>query len=750
MKRQRSLGDGVDEERQSPRRRFYHRLEFGASAPPPPLPQRSLSRKRFEYEPKARDGGERIHRRDYVKGFRSEREKSRREEVSSSSWRRSSNAKEGPSEEFKSVRAHRLPVQDDAVKKRVEERKENCSSSEREEGELEPDAIDDPGKASSPDVQPVNGRDDGDVKIKGEDEIGTEVLMGQADEETHESTEKEPDPIAEEVVKLEEAREVERCSLKNPEKNKVENSAETREEDQPEKNPVKPLNLEVKPFKFLKEKGDLDKGKGIAVSVPGEANSMNDDSMEGPSSRGFDLFSPRAEKLNNGVVMGNRRDTTQLDLSLSLPGVSSCQPSQNPNPNPNPRPSSSTAPPLSDGFATSASFSGSQRTIHNPSCSLTHTSMENSHWENSVGSRPLFKPVDQASNGSTWPAKREKFNGVLNQRCRNPQCRSVVPVDDCDCKVCSQRKGFCSACMCLVCGEFDSASNTCGWVGCDVCLHWCHTDCALCHGHIRNGNRGGGAGGRVGKEVQFLCVACGHPSEMFGFVKEVVRTCALSWGKEVLARELEFVRRIFAASEDARGASLHAMAATQLLSLEKNASSGDVVRRVLAFLSEADSPVDGGGIGGGGGSTGAATSSVPGPPPSYAMVAPSTHLGTSSTTLAAAAAGTGAAGDELDGVVKFKKAEAEMYQWRAEEARREAEGLRRIAAAKVGKIEEEFSRRLARLRLAEAEERRRLKLQELHSVDRTHRDFLHFKSRMEADIRDLLLKMDAAQSHLPR
>ncbi|CAB4298588.1 unnamed protein product [Prunus armeniaca] len=72
----------------------------------------------------------------------------------------------------------------------------------------------------------------------------------------------------------------------------------------------------------------------------------------------------------------------------------------------------------------------------------------------------------------------------LNSRCRNPSCRSPVPV----------------------------------WIGCDVCLHWCHADCALRESYIRNGRSATGSQGTT--EMQFHCVACDHPSEMFGFVKE--------------------------------------------------------------------------------------------------------------------------------------------------------------------------------------------------------------------------------------
>ncbi|KAH0650603.1 hypothetical protein KY284_030515 [Solanum tuberosum] len=41
--------------------------------------------------------------------------------------------------------------------------------------------------------------------------------------------------------------------------------------------------------------------------------------------------------------------------------------------------------------------------------------------------------------------------------------RRLFPVEDCVCKVCSTKKGFCSECMCLVCLNFDCANNTCSW-----------------------------------------------------------------------------------------------------------------------------------------------------------------------------------------------------------------------------------------------------------------------------------------------
>lgn len=169
----------------------------------------------------------------------------------------------------------------------------------------------------------------------------------------------------------------------------------------------------------------------------------------------------------------------------------------------------------------------------------------------------------------------------LNLRCRNLACRSPVPVDECDCKVCSQKNGFCSSCMCLVCSKFDMASNTCSWVGCDVCLHWCHADCGLRESYIRNGRSATAQGA---SEMQFHCVACDHPSEMFGFVKEVFQNFAKEWSAETLSKELHYVKRIFATSKDLRGRRLHEFAGQLLARLTNKSDLPDVYSHIMAFL----------------------------------------------------------------------------------------------------------------------------------------------------------------------
>ncbi|KAF3618455.1 putative xyloglucan endotransglucosylase/hydrolase protein 27 [Capsicum annuum] len=65
------------------------------------------------------------------------------------------------------------------------------------------------------------------------------------------------------------------------------------------------------------------------------------------------------------------------------------------------------------------------------------------------------------------------------ERFRNICCKRALPVVNYKCKICPRNKGFCSECLCQVCFNFDYASNTCCWVGCDACAHWCHVVCPV-------------------------------------------------------------------------------------------------------------------------------------------------------------------------------------------------------------------------------------------------------------------------------
>ncbi|KAL6645550.1 hypothetical protein ACP70R_017158 [Stipagrostis hirtigluma subsp. patula] len=104
--------------------------------------------------------------------------------------------------------------------------------------------------------------------------------------------------------------------------------------------------------------------------------------------------------------------------------------------------------------------------------------------------------------------------------------------------------------------------------------------------------------------------------------------------------------------------------------------------------------------------------------------------------------------DELDSLVKLKQAEANMYQERANDARNEAENLKRIVRMKGGRIEEEYATQIDKLNINELHERRRQKIEDLQVVERAHHQYLSIKLRMEASLRELLLKMEAVKKHM--
>ncbi|KAI5078747.1 hypothetical protein GOP47_0006418 [Adiantum capillus-veneris] len=139
----------------------------------------------------------------------------------------------------------------------------------------------------------------------------------------------------------------------------------------------------------------------------------------------------------------------------------------------------------------------------------------------------------------------------LCKRCRNMACQNLLPGDECKCEVCCTKSGFCNGCMCTICSKFDFDVNTCHWIGCDVCFHWTHTDCAIRVGRIAMGTLLKGAD-RL-PEMLFECTACKHTSELLGWAKDAFHTCAGKWEKEALMKEFDCVRRIFHGSKDSKG-----------------------------------------------------------------------------------------------------------------------------------------------------------------------------------------------------
>ncbi|XWS69469.1 hypothetical protein CRYUN_Cryun04dG0181700 [Craigia yunnanensis] len=365
----------------------------------------------------------------------------------------------------------------------------------------------------------------------------------------------------------------------------------------------------------------------------------------------------------------------------------------------------------------------------------------------------------------------------LFMRCRNLNCKSLLPVDDCDCKICSGNKGFCSSCMCPICLNFDCANNTCSWVGCDVCSHWCHAACGIQRNLIKSGPSLKGPSGTT--EVQFHCIGCGHASEMFGFVKDVFICCAKAWGKETLTKELDCVRKIFRDSDDSKGKELH-IKADELCNQLQNTmmSASDACSIIIQFFNTwdtdglADFPASGVC------SKDLATTQVD-IRKDESSVTPATSLppklmlhSTSSSSgrdllpkdlrqkdLKTALMNDLKSEDEhrfgrlsnndgfdsLESMVRIKEAEAIMFQSKADEARREAESCMRMIRTKSEKLEEEYAEKLSKLCLQETEERRRNQVEELKVLEHSHCDYYKMKLRMQAEIASLLERMEATK-----
>ncbi|KAH7570828.1 hypothetical protein ACOSP7_019288 [Xanthoceras sorbifolium] len=357
-------------------------------------------------------------------------------------------------------------------------------------------------------------------------------------------------------------------------------------------------------------------------------------------------------------------------------------------------------------------------------------------------------------------------------RCRNVNCRNLLPVDDCDCKSCSTNKGFCSSCMCPVCLNFDCANNTCSWVGCDVCSHWCHAACGIQRNLIKPGPSLKGPSGT--SEMQFHCIGCSHASEMFGFVKDVFVCCAKDWGLDTLVKELDCVRKIFKGSDDVKGKQLHIKADELVSKLEKKMMSpSDGCNFIIQFFNHADTMSDYPASGALLNDLMATQASLkkdatPIPPasslpPKYSMYNTSSSSGRHSSLsndlhqkdliadmkiedeFQFGKLSKNDGFDSLESIVRIKEAEARMFQNKADEARREAEEFKRMIRTKSEKLEDEYAQKLAKLSLQDTEERRRKKLEELKVLEDSHCDYFKMKLRMQAEIAGLLERMEATK-----
>ncbi|XP_011625135.1 OBERON-like protein isoform X2 [Amborella trichopoda] len=341
------------------------------------------------------------------------------------------------------------------------------------------------------------------------------------------------------------------------------------------------------------------------------------------------------------------------------------------------------------------------------------------------------------------------------KRCRNIACQNALPADDCSCEICRSRNGYCNLCMCTICSKFDFDVNTCRWIGCDVCAHWTHTDCAIRFGLISTGP--GLKNGTGGSEMLFRCQACNRTSELLGWVKDVFQHCAPGWDRDALMRELDFVARIFRGSEDPRGRKLYWKCQDLLDRMKNGIVESTSCKSLLLFFQELEmeSAKKPGGSAASDGTddvSAAATGST-GP-----TMAPGEACRRIAEVVGEAVRKMEAVGEEksralkrarssvevcereladkereaselrserqrqrrqveeLEAIVRLKQAEADMFRVKAGEARREAERLRQVASASIrgpssegerGPREEESAEGYLRMRLTEAEAEKR-------------------------------------------
>lgn len=101
--------------------------------------------------------------------------------------------------------------------------------------------------------------------------------------------------------------------------------------------------------------------------------------------------------------------------------------------------------------------------------------------------------------------------------------------------------------------------------------------------------------------------------------------------------------------------------------------------------------------------------------------------------------------DSLESIVRLKEAEARMFLNKADEARRDADGFKRMIRINGEKLEEEYTEKLSKLRLQDTEEKRRKRIEELKILENSHCDYYKMKMRMQAEIAGLLKRMEATK-----
>ncbi|XVF71766.1 hypothetical protein PTKIN_Ptkin12aG0065400 [Pterospermum kingtungense] len=353
------------------------------------------------------------------------------------------------------------------------------------------------------------------------------------------------------------------------------------------------------------------------------------------------------------------------------------------------------------------------------------------------------------------------------KRCRNIACQNQLPADDCTCEICGNRNGFCNLCMCVICNKFDFEVNTCRWIGCDLCSHWTHTDCAIRDGQICMGPSVKSGAGPT--EMLFHCRACNRTSELLGWVKDVFQHCAPAWDKEALMRELDFVSRIFRGTDDLRGKKLFWKCEDLLGKMRGGLAESSACRSILMFFQELDmdSPTS---LENGEGvqliapqeACNRIADVVQEAIRKMEIVADEKMMMFKKARLALDACDRELEDkakevaelklerqkkklqiEELERIVRLKQAEADMFQLKANEAKREAERLQRIALAKSDKSEEEYASSYLKLRLSEAEAEKqylfeKIKLQESSRASQSSSRGDPSQALMYSKIHDLL------------
>ncbi|CAN4110171.1 unnamed protein product [Withania somnifera] len=331
------------------------------------------------------------------------------------------------------------------------------------------------------------------------------------------------------------------------------------------------------------------------------------------------------------------------------------------------------------------------------------------------------------------------------KRCRNIACQSLLSAEDCHCEICTSRKGFCSLCMCVICNKFDFEVNTCRWIGCDSCAHWTHTDCAIRDKQIGTGPSH--VNGLGSAEMQFRCRACNRTSELFGWVKDVFQQCAPTWDRESLLRELTVVSKIFRLSENPRARQLFWKSEELIEKLKGGVAEMTACRIILTFLQELEMDSSKSYEAGNSGrmmppqeacnriaevvQEAMQTMDIVADEKMRMLKRARQDLETCDheleektkevTELKLERQRKKLQIDELESIARLKEAEADMFQLKADEARREADRLQRIALAKSGKSEEDYASSYLKQRLSEAEAERQFLFEKIKLQDQGSR-----------------------------